>query len=1010
MRIHKIRLCNIHSLKGEHEVDFDALTFGNNGLFLIIGPTGSGKSSLLDVITLALYNRLPRFQGKISENEIAKLGSVVTHHQSSAYAEVVYSVNTQTYLSRWSITRKLRGAGDFRPIEHELFALPEGKKINDKKSEVVILNEQIIGLKYDQFIKSILLSQGQFANFLHAEKKERTELLTKLTGTDIYSKLGIFCFDWHKKQKLELEQLEFRAKDISLLSEEEVNELLFQNSFFESDLLRKEFEIKELNKQFSVKKSIGELNDKIRIVDAQLKLLYEKQQQSKEIEEKTKKHEALMPYLSRIQNYRDESEKYRKINHELKALEVDKSVLEKQKSSVIIELEKVCNSDIGQNDPIALAESCKLRLKEVEIEISNAIENGRTKRAEFIKLEKLANSRKIYISAEPHKALKDIDLVLKKHSENLKHFNLHLDSTVEDVRTIMEKYSAQKETLKVYKDDSEQVKTLQSKIVQIRENVKNKNQSLTLLEEKIKKLLAERREKIAVLGDLEHEKIRQTEAMRIEGFRHLLKDGEPCPLCGSIEHPWADLKTVFKTLELDVEILNHKKEIDAINNELSFSEKESATLKSEVNHYQIQINELTEEQRLIDMELKQLEKELPFTPDEIELAGLIAETDKLLINIKNILEFHQSLPVWHQWRSVCEEMHSIMEKLKILEERKKALSPEANAIALIDQYIGQYRVLCEKISVVHSHIIKNSDSIKELESLIAGLTSNLTKELALLSYHNIDDAMQDVLEHNQYLEWKKSLEDLRSSTLLMSNQKEKLQYEYQNLIIEDTTDVSMQDLEQKILELENAKNAQNQELGIIRERLRIQQENENKLHIIQKAIKDQSNEVRKWEKLADLIGDSKGNKFSSFAQEITLRRLLALCNRRLQQLSDRYLLSMHDEHDGLYVIDRYYANSKRSVKTLSGGESFLVSLSLALSLSDMASREVKIESMFIDEGFGALDKDTLELAMETLDKIRHDSGKIIGIISHVEALKERIPVQIRLKKDAQDYSRIEIQI
>ena len=165
---------------------------------------------------------------------------------------------------------------------------------------------------------------------------------------------------------------------------------------------------------------------------------------------------------------------------------------------------------------------------------------------------------------------------------------------------------------------------------------------------------------------------------------------------------------------------------------------------------------------------------------------------------------------------------------------------------------------------------------------------------------------------------------------------------------------------------------------------------------------------RKYEFLNNFIGDSKGSRFSNYAQALTLSRLLALANARLQDMNDRYLLEHELDGDDLLVIDQYQGNSRRAVKTLSGGESFIISLALALSLSDLASRNVRLESLFIDEGFGTLDPETLDMALSTLEKLQNDSGKTIGVISHVESLKERIHTQIKVKKSTHGYSELEI--
>lgn len=157
----------------------------------------------------------------------------------------------------------------------------------------------------------------------------------------------------------------------------------------------------------------------------------------------------------------------------------------------------------------------------------------------------------------------------------------------------------------------------------------------------------------------------------------------------------------------------------------------------------------------------------------------------------------------------------------------------------------------------------------------------------------------------------------------------------------------------------------------------------------------------------ELIGSADGKKFRNFAQGLTFEMMIAHANRQLQKMSDRYLLIRDDIHPlELNVIDSYQAGEIRSTKNLSGGESFIVSLALALGLSRMAGLNVRVDSLFLDEGFGSLDDDALETALDTLAGLQQD-GKLIGVISHVPALKERIAVQIRVHSGTSGRSRIE---
>ena len=164
----------------------------------------------------------------------------------------------------------------------------------------------------------------------------------------------------------------------------------------------------------------------------------------------------------------------------------------------------------------------------------------------------------------------------------------------------------------------------------------------------------------------------------------------------------------------------------------------------------------------------------------------------------------------------------------------------------------------------------------------------------------------------------------------------------------------------------------------------------------QSAIEAQKKECHRWEKLHGLIGSADGKKYRKFAQGLTFELMVSHANRQLEKMTDRYLL-IRDEQQPLElnVVDNYQAGEIRSTKNLSGGESFIVSLTLALGLSKMASRKVRVDSLFLDEGFGTLDEEALETALETLSGLQQD-GKLIGIISHVSALKERISTQINI--------------
>lgn len=218
----------------------------------------------------------------------------------------------------------------------------------------------------------------------------------------------------------------------------------------------------------------------------------------------------------------------------------------------------------------------------------------------------------------------------------------------------------------------------------------------------------------------------------------------------------------------------------------------------------------------------------------------------------------------------------------------------------------------------------------------------------------------------------------------------------------EVLEMTVTDLEELVLlveQIENQRQLLNRHWGEVANKIAEEEERRKQAQTSAEALRLLREEVVHLERLNYLIGSADGAKFRRFAQSLTLDHLVYLANQRLNLLHRRYQLKRQEDALSLAVVDAWQANSSRDTRTLSGGESFLVSLALALALSDLVSHKTSIDSLFLDEGFGTLDSETLESALDALDNL-HSSGKTIGIISHISALKERIPVQIKLTKQS----------
>ncbi|MFC1226556.1 SbcC/MukB-like Walker B domain-containing protein [Pedobacter sp. BG31] len=190
-------------------------------------------------------------------------------------------------------------------------------------------------------------------------------------------------------------------------------------------------------------------------------------------------------------------------------------------------------------------------------------------------------------------------------------------------------------------------------------------------------------------------------------------------------------------------------------------------------------------------------------------------------------------------------------------------------------------------------------------------------------------------------------------------------------------------------------------------RLQQDEAHKNKIGDLLKRISEQATVTENWAKLNEIIGSADGKKFRQIAQEYTLDVLLGYANIHLQALTSRYRIERIPASLGLQVVDQDMGDEVRTVYSLSGGESFLVSLALALGLASLSSSRMKVESLFIDEGFGSLDPNTLNIAMDALERL-HNQGRKVGVISHVQEMTERIPVQIKVSKQQSGKSKVEI--
>lgn len=1009
MKILKIRFENIHSLKGEHEVDFGDGPLAEAGLFAITGPTGSGKSTLLDVITLALYNRIARVDKAVSNSILEDDGGIMTRNMKSCYAEVEYRVNGKNYRSHWSIERNRNNNLNARKQELVEVTtdqiLESGTKTPDK-------NQEIIGLSYDQFIKAMVLSQGEFSRLLQAPRNERNKLLEDITGGKSYREIGKKVYFRYKGIEKNIELKEAGLEGIELLSSEVIAE--------------KQKELKsltELKPKIEQKYQIS--SDKIKVRED----LQKKQAEEKELEADKRKlkedSDGFKPYKTELENH----EKLSKYGVNLREYDTVKKDVEQLND----ELNKLgqSKSEADSLQKSYLDAISHLLKKEVDIKTANQkLETFRSKIVELQAEEKKKQSEASLYQDQLNTYVKNINhlgysLPKAEKPEIFKSQVESLGKTVQETIKIsgadsLEQLNSQLKVARQANDKAADLiarkeqflkiqtnlETQDNKIKTAKQNLETDTDTINTLETAVFELKKE-------VEILEKNLEQQRKHQSLDEYRLQLDPEDPCPLCGSIHHPYASEEPYFDAKE---ELLKIKKDslLTKSNFVISVSEKNKFQVKN-ISDINTAIDTLNVEGSQHLKELTKLAAQLKWNYKEdletfktrrIDLKHRIEnmEKSKQAFQAYSILkDLEDSLKRWElalkYYNSLKRERTALFDGPDINEKANILSSRITSAIANISSLAKQFQTNREKLKITDSEKVKKEEGLDKIV---------LEEKL-----ENTESLRKAILPEERANRIRKRENELKERNTRISEKNSSLQKVLKELTVKDDATLSIETLKTTFEESKKQWNELSVNIGKIDQSLENDERNKKR----QQKVVDELNLLRKdlalWKTMNDLIGDATGNKFSNFVQDLTLEQLIGFANKRLSEFSDRYLLDIPtvdeaEKSDTLKIFDKYMGNARRSVRTLSGGETFLVSLAMAFALSDIAARNVKIESLFIDEGFGTLDPETLDQAITILEKMQNEGDKSVGIISHVSALKERITTQIKLDKGSLGYSTLEV--
>ncbi|MBL4933615.1 AAA family ATPase [Clostridium paridis] len=1023
MRPLKLTISAFGPYASKEVIDFNVLE-GRN-IFLITGPTGAGKTTIFDAISYALYG-----EASGTSRTIDNLRSDFAKEEDITYVELEFSLRGKVYyVKRVPVQPKKR------TTSAELI-YPDGSIVTGATNvtkEVI----ELIRIDKNQFRQIVMLPQGEFRKLLESESKEREKIFREIFGTEEFNRIQFLLNIKKKELEEELKAInERRATNLRNINPGE-------DIFLKEKIKEKELNITEILGLLDTllvldKESLEKISQDKNNINEKLNNLREKYIKAQEGNLKLREKENLIKEKEVLENQKEEIVNIeKKVSLAKKALEV--SFIEKDRNQKKEKLAKLKEELILNTN----------RVKDGEIELTNAakvleIEEKKEENKKVMQ-EKVANlnsiKEKIVAYGEKKKELQSLNINLAKEKEENEALKKKLDLNNAEILKIDEelKEALKAETLK---------ERLESKYREINNSLKEVRE-LYSAEDKVTKLLEEHNILAKEYSKVEEEykKSKNRYDMLDEAYKKgqagllasVLIEGEPCPVCGSTDHPKKAI--IHEGVPSEKELKESKESLELINNRLKeklnkttvvftsikeqreniegkkqnlkalFKEgiwnlegtealKEIAVIGKELAKEAKNLEEKLKEVKLKISNKEKLEKGQTLLSEEVEkLKKKQGERESIILNLFGRIQGEEKLV-----KSIEEE---IPEELRSLESLNKSINRLNIEIDNIDKEIKSAR---EKVTSLKAKLSAANEGLVLKQKQIEDTDKELKEVIS---------EFENKLKENRFL----SEEEYRECFIAeetINSLEEKIKIYYQNIkSLSDRLNKSIEEC--KGLKLEDLEVLNE----IIEEEKKVQEDifnNEKELYTrisnneaILERVKAINLQCEKEESKYNIVGEIARVANGDNRQRITFERyvlaayfddIIKASNLRLTKMTgDRYLLKRKEEkgkgrkQEGLEleVFDNYTGKA-RHVKTLSGGESFKASLSLALGLADVVQSYaggVTVDTMFVDEGFGTLDPESLDNAINCLIELQHN-GRLVGIISHVPELKERIDARLEI--------------
>ena len=980
----------------------------NEPIFLITGKTGSGKSTLFDAITYALYNKTTG--GK----DIASLRTKTALDKDKTQVNFDFELSGKKYRIERTLAYLKAGNKNLTSGKVALMQYNNEKLevIASKEQEVKEKIEELIGLDDKQFCQIIILPQGKFKEFLLSKSSEKKETLRSLFNTYFYQKF--------------VEQLQEQAKKLDSSHKQKEKELItrFEQFDIEEELTKFEY-LKDEN----FEEILSIIHSQEEIIKIEKKELLKLERSFSKEKEKFIELSKLNDKFTQLKTNKLELEELSEKEDYYKSLRLEVEKLkELQKSKdKIIEYSTLLNkqSQLRNLEKDLLIDTDKYKLdlennKKLQLELNAQKDNIEELRKETIDYKFFYNNFNELNSAKANieiysKTLEELALKKETYKELDSRLKVSKEGYLEDIeeKNILES-SIGKLKLEILKkeQDVEKLEEYNNKFSE----VNDKSLKLTLDKKQLEELEVEKKK-------LEQEVIllnKNKEQEVLNGFLVKLHEGDDCPLCRQkIEHlpEIPSLEAVDESIEKSLQKVN--KDTIQLETLIKKDEEEIERISALLKNLEDTINFKAKE------ELLQLEDEL-----KTENSKLTDISKAIKISEDRIKELNQEIEELSELFKNEDEI-----KQKHLEAKNKIEQFEKNVKIELDEFADYYEKIqsqVEEFDNNSNNLQKNSNELLIRKTKLETEQKNNKTNLLEVSKRidNIIESFSDSKLNKYYITLEMAEEDIAELVKLEEFESQISKFEDAKKIIVNTIEkledelkeIDQPDLEKEQQKLQNIESQVNdfiEKVAVLNTRLENNKKLYKKIHSEYIELLESSKEIREIIAFSDVVSGKTENRKSleTYVQGYYLDLILVAGTKRLLQMTnDRYRFIRRDEKSkggglqGLEIeIHDIYLNSTRIISSLSGGELFLASLALALGLAEVIQNEsggISLETIFIDEGFGSLDAETLDIALTTLIDLQ-SYGRNIGIISHVSELKERIRPKVEVySKD--NYAKIKM--